>query len=204
MRYHLGRNGAVLGPFSVEEIHLMVARREAFPSDLCWTHGMPNWAPVGQVLLGYPRPTPPDLHWGLLLIFSFFAGAFMLAWAMVQANFVKQIDPASRAMRLYTINLILMPIMGVVMFVAAIAGSATRSVIFFATFLLLLIAYLIASSILYLKATYNMRRSLLAYYNSIENYGLRLGPVMTFFFGPLYFQYHFNRINRWQMDGLLH
>ncbi len=204
MLYHLGRNGAMLGPYPVEEIYQMVARREAFPNDLCWTPGMSGWQPVGQVLLGYPRPSPPNLHWGLLLLFSLFAGAFMLAWALVQAYFVRQIDPASRAIRLYTINLVLIPIVGFFLFVAAIAGSATKSPIIFASFLALIIAYFIASSFLYLTATYNMRRSLLTYYNSIENCGLRLGPVMTFFFGPLYFQYHFNRINRWQTTGLLH
>jgi hypothetical protein len=40
-----------------------------------------------------------------------------------------------------------------------------------------------------------MRSSLEEHFNRAEPVGLRLGAVMTFFFGGLYFQYHLNRIN---------
>jgi hypothetical protein len=40
-----------------------------------------------------------------------------------------------------------------------------------------------------------MKNSLEQHFNGPEPIGLRLGPIMTFFFGGLYFQYHFNRIN---------
>jgi len=42
---------------------------------------------------------------------------------------------------------------------------------------------------------FSMRNSLEQHFNGPEPLGLRLGGVMTFFFGGLYFQYHFNRIN---------
>jgi hypothetical protein len=40
-----------------------------------------------------------------------------------------------------------------------------------------------------------MRESIERHFNGPEPVGLRLSGVMTFFFGGLYFQYHFTRIN---------
>jgi len=42
---------------------------------------------------------------------------------------------------------------------------------------------------------FDMRRSMEEHFNGPEPVGLALSPVMTFFFGPYYFQYHFTRIN---------
>ena len=39
------------------------------------------------------------------------------------------------------------------------------------------------------------RAALEEHFNGPEPVGLQLNPVMTFFFGGLYFQYHLNRIN---------
>lgn len=41
-----------------------------------------------------------------------------------------------------------------------------------------------------------MKTTLEQHFNGPEPIGLRLGPIMTFFFGGLYFQYHFNKINQ--------
>ncbi len=40
-----------------------------------------------------------------------------------------------------------------------------------------------------------MRRCMEEHFNGPEPIGLSLSGVMTFFFGSLYFQYHFTRIN---------
>ena len=42
---------------------------------------------------------------------------------------------------------------------------------------------------------FDLRRSMEEHFNGPEPLGLTLSPVMTFFFGPLYFQYHMSRIN---------
>ena len=47
-----------------------------------------------------------------------------------------------------------------------------------------------------LIARFMQRGSLQAHFNGPEPVGLQLNPVMTFFFGGLYFQYHINRINQ--------
>jgi hypothetical protein len=40
-----------------------------------------------------------------------------------------------------------------------------------------------------------MRSSIEDHYNTVEPINLSLSGVMTFFFGAVYFQYHFNQIN---------
>jgi hypothetical protein len=44
-------------------------------------------------------------------------------------------------------------------------------------------------------AFFDMRRSMEEHFNGPEPIGLSLSGVMTFFFGPFYFQYHMSRIN---------
>jgi hypothetical protein len=46
-----------------------------------------------------------------------------------------------------------------------------------------------------------LRQSLLSYYSKVEPIGLELSGVMTFLFGPLYFQYHLSRIAKWKKTG---
>jgi hypothetical protein len=48
-----------------------------------------------------------------------------------------------------------------------------------------------------------MRTSIERHYNTVENIGLKLSPVMTFFFNLYYFQYHFARIAEWKKTGRL-
>jgi hypothetical protein len=55
---------------------------------------------------------------------------------------------------------------------------------------------------LIIMAWFNMRASLLHYYNVVEPYGLRLSGVMTFFFNMLYFQYHLSKIAQWKKTGI--
>jgi len=60
-----------------------------------------------------------------------------------------------------------------------------------------ILSYLIsiAAFVLVILYRFAMKNSLEQHYNGPEPISLRLGPIMTFFFGGLYFQYHFNRIN---------
>jgi hypothetical protein len=56
--YHVGRNGQQNGPFSVEELRVMVARGELAPTDLVWKDGMAGWEPASTIpgLFG-PEPS---------------------------------------------------------------------------------------------------------------------------------------------------
>jgi hypothetical protein len=53
----------------------------------------------------------------------------------------------------------------------------------------------LATIVMAIVYRFAMRSSIEQHFNGPEPIGVRLGPVMTFFFGGLYFQYHFNKIN---------
>jgi hypothetical protein len=144
-------------------------------------------------------PVPPDLHWALVILFSAITfGLFGLIWAFKQAAFVKKIDPASKAVTLLVLNL-LGAIVVVVLAFAAMGGSTdTMAQIALAELVLDVIIFVMG-----IVMVFGMRKSMVAYYNSVEPIGLRLSGVMTFFFTLLYFQYHFSRIANWKKTGRL-
>src|SRR5689334_17553403 len=37
-------------------------------------------------------PMPPDLHWALVFLITFFCGFFQIVWMFIEAGFVKKID----------------------------------------------------------------------------------------------------------------
>jgi hypothetical protein len=53
----------------------------------------------------------------------------------------------------------------------------------------------IATWVVRLIARFTLRDTLEQHFNGPEPLGLRLNPVMTFFFGGIYFQYKLNEIN---------
>jgi hypothetical protein len=68
---------------------------------------------------------------------------------------------------------------------------------------LILWAGMIVGGICAIVGFFNMRKSLVNYYNTVEPMGLRLSGAMTFFFNVVYFQYHLSRIARWKQTGQL-
>jgi len=54
MLYHIARNGQQQGSFSEPEIRSRIENGEFHPSDLCWTEGMSDWQPIGQILPALP------------------------------------------------------------------------------------------------------------------------------------------------------
>ena len=50
---------------------------------------------------------------------------------------------------------------------------------------------------------FDMRRSMVEYYNTVEPIQLRLSSAMTFFFNLYYLQYHMSRIATWKQTGYL-
>ncbi len=148
-------------------------------------------------------PAPPSLHWALVLILTIVTcGIFGLVWAFVEANFVKKLDPKSKAILFFALVVLCacanwalaFMIFGALRSGGLGAASGIRA-------LSNIIA--IASWVLYLIAVYGMKSSLENYYNSVEPIGLRLNGVMVFFFAIFYFQYHFTRIAQWKQTGRL-
>lgn len=138
-------------------------------------------------------PAPPDMHWAAVLLLSMVTcGIFGLVWFYKQAAFVKRLDPRNQAIQFFFGYI-------AVLFASILISFMGRLTT------LLIINFLLpwAALALLLAAVFSMRTVLQRHYNTVENIGLRLGPVMTFFFNMLYFQYHFSRINRWKKTGQL-
>ncbi len=149
----------------------------------------PTGQPYGAAPAAAGGHVPPGMHWGLVLILALVTcGIFGLVWMFLQAGFVKKIDPASKATPLFCGYLAVVLLAGVFM-----RGSL-------AALTILPLIHLAAMVIFWIGA-FSMRKSLVTYYNSVENIGLRLSGVMTFFFSVLYFQYHLARIANWKKTG---
>lgn len=152
-------------------------------------------------------PMPPNMHWALVLVLSMITGIFGIIWTFMEMSFVKKIDPASKAMKLYIYAIITLPIGLIVGFglivAGATGGSSTAAGGAAALGSLILFAAYICTFVFMIMAMFNMRRSIETYYNTVEPIGLKLSPVMTFFFNMLYFQYHFSRIATWKQTGRL-
>lgn len=251
MQYYISRAGATYGPYPEEEIRRMLGEGRVLATDFCWTEGMTEWQPVGEVFGAAPppppvpppapppepasappaagagmqappamsaqlqRPTagwgagaagwasaaagpyPPDLHWLLVLLLTYITcGIFGYVWLFIQANFVKKLDPASPARAFFTLYIIILLLALPVMFLAE-PGDGDAAALLVGGMAAL------AATVFFVIGVFSMRRSLLHYYNTTENIGLRLNPVLTFFFNILYFQYHFSRIARWKRMGML-
>jgi hypothetical protein len=133
------------------------------------------------------EPPPPQLHWALVLLLTVVTlGIFYFAWVIVQARWVKRIDPESQALSLQVIFIVL-SIVGQVVIEASNAGSGAAVM-----GLLLTLAGAVAGVV----GIFSLRRTMLAYYRQRLPQGLSLSPALTFFLGPFYLQYHMRRIAR--------
>ena len=218
MLYHVTRNGQSYGPYTLEDLQRYVESGNVLPTDLAKSEEMADWAMVGQIVGGpppppgatmaapygggaapaypagvAPYPDPPNLHWGLVLLIGVFTcGLFVVVWDFVQALWMRRVNPRSNALFFY---------IGEV--VVSFLGSGARTFLIFSSMMRQAThTYPVAGGLIFLVsftllefARFDMRRSMEEHYNGPEPIGLSLGGVMTFFFGSLYFQYHFTRIN---------
>jgi hypothetical protein len=136
-------------------------------------------------------PMPPNMHWAVVMILSVVTcGLGGVVWTFKEAFFVKKIDPSSKSVMMLTIAFLVLAVQVVISLVAGSSGSREMMASVPTINLLLNLVFIVAQ----LTAVFSMRSSLVRYYNSVENIGLKLSGVMTFFFSVLYFQYHFSRI----------
>jgi len=214
MLYHVTRNGQNYGPYTLEDLQRYVASGNVLPTDLAKSEEMAEWAPVAQVLgesmppnppmaapyaggalpeypAGVaPYPDPPNLHWALVLLIGFFTcGLFSAVWCFVQAAWMRKVNSRSKALFFY-----------IGYFVVAFGGAFARFFLIAASgfhrqYIGLAIPVWLITFVLVELAFFDMRRSMEEHFNGPEPIGLTLSGVMTFFFGMLYFQYHFTRIN---------
>ena len=215
MSYTVTRNGQTYGPYTLEDLQRYVASGNILPSDMAKSDEMPDWLPVAQILgvasgtIGatptayaappaYPPasviayPDPPNLNWGLVLLFGILTcGLFSVIWDLVQALWVKRVQPQSNALTYFIIF--------VVLWFLNLGSSIARSALMLRgsvphqSPLSVLIA--LAGLVLLIVFRFAMRASIEQHFNGPEPLGIILSGVMTFFFGGIYFQYKLNQIN---------
>lgn len=215
MLYQISRNGQIYGPYTLDDLRRYVGTGNVLPTDLAKSDEMADWLPVSQVLsetgaaeasplpgAPYPvstapyaaspgaYPDPPNLNWVAVLAISIVTcGLFAVVWDIVQAVWMRKVNPRSNALFLYIAETAI-----------SFAGTSGRMILIFSSsmhrqyFGLGGLVFLMTVTLLIL-ARFDMRRSMEEHYNGPEPIGLSLSGVMTFFFGSLYFQYHFSRIN---------
>src|SRR5260370_19802857 len=66
MNYWVAPGGQQQGPFSLADVRRMIAEGRVAMTDLAWAEGLPNWAPLSQVIPAEapafaPAPPPPPV-----------------------------------------------------------------------------------------------------------------------------------------------
>lgn len=225
MNYFIKRDLNEYGPYSLADLQKYVASGNILLTDLCRSEGLTDWVPVSQVIGNIPVPSvpqpvtpgvypamgtyaattispyppPPSLHWGILILLSIVTcGIFRWIWALIQAAWVKKVQPESKGLLYFGIAVGLYALMYISAFAQGLQGERGGN-----AGLIYLVAW-VGGTIMWLIAAFNMRDSIEEHFNTSEPIGLSLSGVMTFFFNVYYFQYHFTQINemkRRQMTG---
>ena len=200
MNYFINRNGQEYGPYTIGDLQRYGASGQILLTDLARGEGTTELVAVSQILgavaSSQPQLTaipmaaganrnPPNLHWGLVLLFDILTcGLFSAVWNIVQAEWMKRVAPQSQAFNYYIASICCLVATA---FVTVHARHTHHN----AAGLLNLVY-----CVLLLIGRFSLKASLEQYYNTVEPIGLALSGVMTFFFGDIYFQYHFNEIMR--------
>jgi hypothetical protein len=215
MKYFVSRGDQQFGPYTLAELQQYVSQGNIAMTDLVRSEGMEQWVPVTQVIgnIAVPAapqqygmqpqagaggtganpayPAPSDMSWVLLLVLSIVTcGIFHLVWIFKQASFAKKLNPENKAPVLFAIFLGLY-LLGYGLNIAnnQEAGIGTLLVL--------------GGWVCYIVGFFKIRGDMLQHYNSVEPIGLQMNPVVTFFFGYLQTQYHFERIAKWKQTGHL-
>lgn len=223
MNYFIKRDLSEYGPYTLADLQKYVASGNILLTDLCRSEGLTEWVPVSQVIgnipvpaapqqapatpstyggapgayaasVVSPYPAPPNLHWAICVLLSIVTcGIFSVVWIMVEAVWVKKVQPASKAVTYYGIVIGLW----VLSFVLSISGAVSSVRVGHPDGTLQGIQAIITLGycIVWIVGAFSMRDSIEEHFNSAEPIGLSLSGVMTFFFSVWYFQYHFTKIN---------
>ncbi|SEG49178.1 hypothetical protein SAMN05421819_3225 [Bryocella elongata] len=223
MTYLIQRDGQQFGPYTLEQLRGYVSAGSILPTDIALQADNGAMSTVAAVLekatalhpppgyvapaYGFLRPEhvpivplPPNLHWAIVLVISLAFSLFPLGWLIYQMVWVRSLDLANKAL-VYLLAGFGVGLGGCLAggLSMAFAGSDHFPVLGFAVIMLAIFA-MWALNIL---SVFEVRRSMLAYYNTVEPIGLRLSGVMTFFFSLFYFQHHMSRIVTWKQTGYL-
>jgi uncharacterized membrane protein len=209
MNYMIKRGDKEYGPYTLAALQQYVAQGNISPTDLARSEGMTEWMPVSTIIGNVPvstavsatagaaafgaivtpassaEPAPPSLHWGVvLLLVAITFGVFGIVWLFVEANWVRKINPKSKAP----------------LFALAYLGSIVGEFFLTGDLAVMGAVLRLVGVVLYLVAVFQMRSDIEDYYARLNPVGLQLGAAMTFFFNVIYFQYHFPEIREAQQN----
>ena len=155
---------------------------------------MYNQAP-GAGLAASPYDDAPNLNWGVVLILALLTcSLFMFIWNLVVAAWLRRVQPNATSLFYYAGAGVLALLQFFVTFHVSLHHALSPGLHMYTDHPLRSLLGLVVW-IVRLVARFSQRASLEEHFNGPEPVGLRLNPVLTFFFGGLYFQYHLNRIN---------
>jgi hypothetical protein len=209
MEYRIARSGNIYGPYTEAEVRQYLASGNVVESDLARTESMTDWQPLRKILpkvkkQKVPRgtlnpaglrpdlPAPPDMPWWVLLVLGIFTSlAFVVAWDIVQAAWLRRVHKQSHALLYYSVSAVLFLVNAPAFFAEVLHMHAFQPLIYSTH---VTIVNIVAFTI-WLLARFSMRHSVQEHFNLTEPIGLRLSWWWTLLFGGVYFQYQFNRIN---------
>jgi hypothetical protein len=218
MKYYVQRQLNEYGPYTLADLQRYVAQGSILLTDLTRSEGMTDWAPVSQIIGNIPVPvpavpapgatvygggtgygvapaldpeaftSPPNFHWVAVLVLGLLTRwLFADIWLIVQAMWLRKVTNSTKDVFLAASALGSLFFGGAVVVVSE-GGDDSPALILGGLLV-------IGSIVLRIIAQFSMRSSIQDHYNTVEPMNLSLSGVMTFFFGAVYFQYHFNQIN---------
>jgi hypothetical protein len=147
-------------------------------------------------------PPPPSLHWGICILLTVVTCTlFCWVWAFVQAVWMKKVQPNSKAIIYYSVAAGFWLLS--VCFGAFYGATHGLEGISSANFRVTVWAFRFIIAVPAILGNFNLKNSIEEHYNTAEPIGLSLNPVMAFFFGVLYFQYHFTEINEMKQRQMM-
>ena len=218
MTYRIARNGQIFGPYTESEVRQYLLSGNILLADLAQVEGAADWVPVLDLFplaetasIQQPRasaptsgqftlhPDPPDLPWWVALLLGLITGGlFFVVWDIVQASWLRRVQPTSNALALYiaiaVLYLMRLPASWDTINYNLFGGPPVGPHHGFLMFLVWLGLFLASRTII--------RQDLLRHFNGPEPIGLRLNAFLMYLLGGLYIQYHFNQIN--EMKRAMH
>lgn len=150
-----------------------IIKRDALNCRFCGGALDSRFIPSGQ---SFAVASVPGLHWVAVLVLGMVTcGIFPPIWGIRQGVWAKKVDSASNATVFYSLY-----------FVTAIIGVVLEEIPDLSVFGLIL---RLGSGVLFLCGSFSIKNTIESHCNHRS-----LSGVMTFFFGPIYHQYHFNEI----------
>ena len=147
-----------------------------------------------------PKPyLAPGLHWAVVLLLDIVTlGWFEIGWGLYLSLWIRKVRPLTNATFWYSLYAVAFTLCFLVICLNAIDPETYSGSLHGIPYFLLRIGTLVVS----IGSRYSLAWTVQDYFNSGENYRLRLSGIMIFFFSIIYLQYHLQRIRRLQEEAM--